>query len=109
MSGERCSKLFGHERNKHLLIFQTSKRARELSKKNSLKENSTLFLLMSLALAKKGLMLLQNNLNILQNAVNVYQLPDFEDFCGSKLSNDIKQAFLTDRNTFNEYYDYILI
>ena len=73
----------GHERNKHLLIFQSSKRARELSKHMVISEQHPLFLMLALGFVRKGLMVVQTNLNMLKNKVNLFSLANFEIFCDS--------------------------
>lgn len=98
---------FLHERNKHLLLFQTAKRARELTKNFKFSEKHNILLTCCLALVKKGLMLIENNINIINNKINLYNLADFEDYCKSKYGNRTIEAFLTDRKIFSEYYGHI--
>lgn len=104
---ETNNNFFAHERNKHLLLFQTAKRARELTKNFKFSEKHNLFLTCCLALVKKGLMLISNNINILNNKINLYNLADFDDYCASKYGNRSMESFLTDRKIFSEYYSHI--
>ena len=103
----RNDAFFCHERNKHLLIFQAAKRGRELSKVSSLQQRHAVFLTAALCLARKGLMVIENNMNILQNRINLYNLDDFDEYCESKNGNQMFDNFLLDKKTFRNYFKHI--
>lgn len=77
------SNMFAHQRNKHLLVFQAAKRARELAKLTTFDLKHGYLMTLTLALTKKGLMMLENNCRMIDNKINLYKLSMFENWCTS--------------------------
>ncbi len=107
MANSKASMYFCHERNKHLLIFQSAKRARDLSKDKNLGDKGPILIAIALSQLRKGLMMIENNANLIHNSINIYKLPDFDEFCTSLVGTKIKNSFLMDKRTFTDYYKHL--
>lgn len=72
-----CNNYFTHERNKYLLVFQTAKRFRDLMKVNELSDKQGFYLLVSLSLCRRGLLMIDFLTRTLQNKVDIFKLDGF--------------------------------
>ena len=98
---------FCHERNKSLLIFQTAKRARQLTKHPKFEAKHNYLYTICLGLLRKGLVLLENTIHVLKRKINIYKLPDFEEYCASPVGLDTVGLLEKDCGVFRDYFSHI--
>lgn len=104
---DECNNFFTHERNKYLLILQTSKRVKELLKVPEFTEKFGHILMLSLSLCKRGLLMIDFLTRTLQNKVDIFKIDGFNEFCGTPLCDKMLQAFGEDRKTTATYLQHL--
>ena len=51
--------------------------------------------------------MLENNVKLMKQRINLYRLTDFENWCLTPSGTSVLQQFLTDQQTFTQYYNHI--
>ena len=104
---DKINDFFSHQRNKHLMCFQSSKRGRDLSKIPDCGNRISVILTASLILCKKGLLFLKHTKSLIDNEINVMNFEKYDQFIKSKYSKKIIEAFQEDEKTFLQYFDHL--
>lgn len=106
-TNDECNTFLTHERNKYLLVLQTSKRLKDLMKVTPLSEKVGHFMMLSLALCKRGLLMTEFLTRTLQNRADIFKLDGFNEFCGTSLAEKLKAAFQEDKKNSQQFMQYL--
>lgn len=98
---------FNSERQKHLFLFEGSRKSKNLTNNPEFQEQNSLLLTASLSLSKKSLMILKNNLNIIHSKINLYNLKDFEEFCDTKQGKHLLEKYQLDLKNITNFFQKI--
>src|SRR3990167_7025332 len=104
---DNCNNFFTHERNKHLLLFQTTKRVKDLMKVTEMLEKHGHFQLLALCLCKRGLNMVEALIRTLSGQFNLYNLEGFREFCESPLRKKLIEAIEEDKRNSVTYLQHL--
>ena len=102
-----CNNFMTHERNKYLLVLQTSKRVKELLKIAEASPKHGHILLLSLALCKRGILMIDFLTRTIQNKADIFKLDGFDEFCTSQLAKKLLQAFSEERISSTQFLQHL--
>jgi serine/threonine protein kinase len=106
-SGEESHTFLTHERNKCLLVLQTSKRWRELGKEEKLRPKWGPIYLIAFSLCRKGLLQLEGLHRTLSTRTDLYKIPGFAEFCNSPAGEKLLTALQEDRQLAQQFYQHL--
>lgn len=105
--GDESHTFLTHERNKCLLVLQTSKRWRELGKEQEFKPKWGPIYLIAFALCRKGLLQFEGLHRTVSTKTDLYKIPGFHDFCSSPAGEKLLQALHEDRQLVQQFYQHL--
>lgn len=105
--GEESHTFLTHERNKCLLVLQTSKRWRELAKEQQFKPKWGPLYLISFSLCRKGLLQLEGLHRTMSTRTDLYKITGYVEFCGSPAGEKLQQSLQEDSQLAQQFYQHL--
>lgn len=105
--GEESHTFLTHERNKCLLVLQTSKRWRELAKEQQFKPKWGPLYLISFSLCRKGLLQLEGLHRTMSTRTDLYKITGYVEFCVSPAGEKLQQSLQEDSQLAQQFYQHL--